>query len=164
MALNDYMTYNDVRAALGVSVEELEDATIGLELYESAVDEDVLSVHSGLPGIYVGIMETVEADRTPQEQRLYKLTRLFATYSAARVVGQSLPMFGPKSISDGKATMSRFADSPYKDLLDRLDEQYASTRDRLLNVLDEFLSASTPEIFLPVFSAVSSDYDPITGT
>ena len=41
MALLTYTTYDDIRAALGVSSDEIEDATLSLSLYELNLTSDL---------------------------------------------------------------------------------------------------------------------------
>ena len=36
--ITEYTTYDDVRAALGVSVDDLEDSTLALDLYADMLD------------------------------------------------------------------------------------------------------------------------------
>ena len=46
--------------------------------------------------------------------RFSAMLRLFATYSSGcKALTNTLPMFGPKSVEDGKAKVDRFND-PYK--------------------------------------------------
>lgn len=164
MTILDYTTYEDVRAALGVSDEELEDETLALTVYSSGLAEDLFDVATSLVQTYETIRDKDEADRTEKESRVYSLTRLFATYSVARQVGTALPMFSPKSMSDGKASMSRFSGEPYKDVLKGISEQYELFRGRLNRALED-LSASAGEVPLRrLFAPATPIYDPVTGS
>lgn len=162
MTLTDYTSYEDVRAALGVTDIELEDSTLSLEVYSSGLEEDLYDVSANLVTTYKGVTAKADEDRTEKEARVYRLVRVFATYSAAKLLGTSLPMFGPRSVSDGKASMSRFSSDPYKDVLKRLSEQYDLSRGRLIRALDDLSSSTTDVTLQTVMLRVSSAYDPVT--
>lgn len=163
MNLLDYTTYEDVRAALGVNDDELEDETLALSVYSSGLKEDLYDVSTSLTSTYRQIEAKAEGDRTENEARVYELTQLFATYSVAKQVGTALPMFSPRSLSDGKASMSRFSGEPYKEVLKGLSEQYDLFRGRLARALDD-LSSSVGVVTQRTMLSVSSPaYDPVTG-
>lgn len=163
MALMDYTDYSDIRAALGVSDDELDDNTLALSMYSMGLDEDLYDVSTSLTTLYEQIVEKPENDRSVQEGRVYKLVRLFSTYSVAKQLGSALPMFSPKSLSDGKASMSRFSGEPYKDVLKGLSEQYDLFRGRLIKALDDLSSSVGLVADRTVLLRVSPAYDPVTG-
>lgn len=110
MSVLDYTTYAEIRAALGVSATELPDTVLAVPMYATLLDLDLESVsaNGGIPALYA----TVAADtsRTAQEQRFYDLTRLFASYSLAKNLLSSLPLFSVQSLTDGRAEFHRQAD------------------------------------------------------
>lgn len=163
MGITVYTTYADVRAALGVDSEELEDSTLALELYASGLEEDLYDVSASLVQTYQGIKEKDEAVRTGQESRAYNLTRLFATYSVAKQLGAALPMFSPRTISDGKASVTRFSGEPYKDVLEGVEEKYDLYRGRLVRALEELTASVSPVIERTQIRVVTPAYDPVTG-
>lgn len=65
MLITDYTTYDDVRAVLGVSTDELEDTTLALETYASALLLDLEDVDVALPAAYSALLGTgrTAADR-----------------------------------------------------------------------------------------------------
>lgn len=164
MALIDYTTYDDVRAILGVSVDEIEDVTLGLEVYESYLETELEDVGANLAADYAAVAALSEATRTPVEKKFLRTTRLFAAYACAKQLTVSLPMFGPKDISDGKATVSRFADSPYREVVKRVGQEY----DRLKLVLvDAYagLSSTTGATTVRVFLGTTGlAVDPVTNS
>lgn len=163
MALIDYTTYDEVRAALGVSDDELADETLELPVYSTGVEEDLYVVSRTLTETYRGIEGKEEDDRSAAEARVYRLVRSFSTYSAARQIGTALPMFSPKSLSDGKASMSRFSGEPYKDVLKGLTEQFDLVRGRLILALEDLSSSTTTPRLKSLLTNVGSAYDPVTG-
>lgn len=103
----------EVRAALGVSDEELADEVILLNLYNLELGEELRAITPTLEAAFLEL-DDKGAARTPAEQLLWRRVRVFSTYAVAKAVGSGLPMFGVKDLTDGKAGFSRFADSPYK--------------------------------------------------
>lgn len=163
MTLLDYTTYEDVRATLGVSDDELENETLALEVYSNHLGEELYDVSKTLDTLYRDIKAKAEGARTSQEERVYKLVRAFSTYAVARQVGTALPMLAPKSLSDGKATMSRFSSDPYKKVLENIREQYDIARGRLLTAVDDLSSLSRVTVARTLFSRSGSGYNPVTG-
>ena len=132
MAIVSYTTFNDVRAVLGVSDDELEDATLSLSVYADSLDLELLAIGATLPSLFTATQNKPLGDRTADEKVFLMQVAQFATYHVANEVGQALPMM-PKTISDGKANMSRFADAPYRLTMERIKSKY----DALHNALEE---------------------------
>lgn len=162
MVLIDYTTPSDIRAILGVTDEELEDSTLELDVYAISLEGELEDVSVNLPSQYATVSAISEASRTDAQRRFYQATRLFATYAVAQQLGSSLPMFGPKDISDGKATVSRFADSPYKQTLEEIKRQYKVTRRRLEDAFAAVnLSTASTKVFRTFLSVSSPSTDPV---
>ena len=162
MALIDYTTPSDIRAVLGVNDEELEDSTLGLEVYSISLEGELEDVAVSLPSEYATVAAIDEAARTDAQRRFYLATRLFATYVVAQQLGSGLPMFGPKDITDGKAGVSRFADSPYKQTIEEVKRQYKKSRRRLEDAFSAVTSTSANTTVFRTFMVVSSpSTDPV---
>lgn len=160
MSILDYTTYDDIRAVLGVSTDELEDTTLDLEIYDSGLVLDLEDVDLGLSDAYLALPAT----RTATQDRFHRTVRMFAAYSVARQLTASLPMFGPKDISDGKATVTRFADSPYKETIKRVQAEFDRCRTRLEKAYAG-LSSGAYTLTIPTFLSVASpSTDPVTNT
>lgn len=163
MALLTYTTYDDIRAALGVSVDEIEDATLSLSLYELNLTAELEDVDLTLETEYATVAALTS--RTAVQDRFLQATRLFSTYVVAYQATTSLPLFSPKDISDGKATMSRYADSPYKEVIKKVEQLYGKYKSRLEAALAALTASSAPSITArPYFSVSVPDSDPVTGT
>lgn len=161
MALINYTDYDSIRAALGVSDEELEDDTLGLQLYEDHLKADLEDISYDLDPLHATLEGT--ATLTAPQERFMMASRLFATYSTAKSLTVTLPMFGPKAIEDGKARMERFTD-PYKATIIAINSEYERWRNRLkaaFETLGETSTSNTPRPYLLVVSPAS---DPVTGT
>jgi hypothetical protein len=166
MALTTYCELDEVRAALGVNDNELSDAVLNLPVYEIGLVRDLNKVSTSLPVAFSTCSNVAEEDRTDPQQALVDATRLFCVYAVAKQVGVSLGSIVPKDIGDGKATLSRFSDSPYKDVLSRIDAMYAAVRGSLLESLVLYSGAgSSIKATVPftVFGKSSRGTDPITG-
>jgi hypothetical protein len=160
MSLLNFTTTDDVRGALGVSDEELEDDVILLQLYEDTLraelDEisfDLVAEHASLAALAVL--------NGPQE-RFMRYARLFATYAVARALTNTLPMFGPKSVEDGKARVERFQD-PYRETTKAVAAEY----DRWRRLLQEAYLAlglvGKTRVARPYVLGVAPAQNPITN-
>ncbi len=164
LAVRDYTSYGEVRAALGVSEDDVEDTVIGLAMYGNHLAMELYDLSATLPEDYEGIQATALAARTHAQKRVYASVRLFATYAVARHLGTSLPMMAPKAVTDGKAGVTRFSDSPYKSTLLYVEGQYERTKTALLEALAELNSTTAAQVPL-VFMGVSSPaVDQVTGS
>lgn len=161
MLVTDYTSYAEIRASLGVSVDEIDDATLGLALYADTLQVELEDVALTLPAVY----DVTKALPTPSddEKRFLQAARLFATYAVARQLTTSLPLFGPEEITDGKAAVKRFAD-PFKKVTEAVGQEYARFRNRLGQafavVNSTTVNAETQKSY---FSVVSPSTDPVTG-
>ena len=159
--LTAYTTYHDIRAALGVSDEELDDGTLSLQLYEDHLLADLGEISFNLAGFFA----TVLAKPTPtdEETRFLSYVRLFSTYSVAKTLTTTLPLFAPRSIEDGKARVQRF-DSPYKDTIAAVGREYEKWKNRLQQAFMALGEGSTTRTQRSWLSVVSPGSDPVTGT
>lgn len=161
MALIAYTTYDDVRAALGVTDTELEDATLALTTYEDALVSEFEDISMTLKSTLDATL--AKATPTEDEERFLRYARLFSAYTVAKLLTASLPMFGPKTITDGKAKIDRFND-PYRDTVKDVTAQYDKWRSRLSAAFTALgQSSSTPTVRV-YMSTVSPASDPVTGT
>lgn len=162
--LTEYTSYAEVRAVLGVSPEELEDATLALAVYSAALTADIEDVNLGIPDQFAAVAAVAADSRTPDQVRFYDTVRLFATYAVARQLSSSLPLFGPKDISDGKASFSRFADSPYKATIAEVRNQFDRLRTRLDTAYSKLSAGQASSVALNVLSIAGLPTDPVTGS
>ena len=160
MAVLTYTDYDSVRATLGVSDEDITDATLGLNLYANYLTQEMEDVSLTLESTFT----TTAAVVTPsaEQTRFLTATRLFATFAVAKQLTAALPLFSAKQISDGKASVQRF-DNPYKDTIKNVLEQYDRTRNRLISALAALGTSATASVTKSYFSVVSPDTDPIVG-
>lgn len=159
--LTEFTTYDDIRAALGISDEELDDETLDLAIFETlleedmfAIDPDVLTYWNGLP----------TSGLTPEQTRFQNLVKLFSTYAVAYRLLNTAELFGFIKVTDSRATMQRTADA-YKNLRVNVTAMFQKVGELLLAAL----YAMDPAIVLPdpivvnYISAVGGG-DPVTDT
>lgn len=162
MALLDYTTYEDIRAALGVSNDELEDSTLSLEVYEGNLTLELEDVSLALQTEYATVAALTT--RTDAQTRFYDAARLFSTYAVAKHASVTLPMFSPKDIGDGKALVSRWADSPYKTTIKEVEKMYDRLKNRLAQAFAAYQSTSTTSVVQTFMVVSSPSTNPVTGS
>lgn len=163
MALTPYCENSEVRAALGVSDTELEDATLNLPIYSIGLKMGLEKISRSLPASFFAISQVAETERTDKQIRLYDSVRLYSIYFVAKQAGGALGLISIKSLTDNKANFSRFSDAPYRDVLDNIEEALADARAALLDALTEM--GDTPVVTTPFTGlvVVNRSYDPVTG-
>lgn len=159
--ITKYTSYDEVRSVLGVEDDELDDSTLGLGVYYNHLLEMFEDINPTLVTLYDEVDGTPV--KTPLQERFLRLVQTFATYAVAKQLTPSLPMFAPRSIGDGKATMSRFLD-PYKDTIRGIEEQFTLTQNRLQQVVDELTSENRRAEGRRFLIGVGLAQDPVTGS
>lgn len=156
-----FTDYDSVRALLGVSSKELSDTTLQVPVFNQRLAAEINALSADLLADYA----TAAAAGTTAAANFVSALRLFAAFAMARFCLASLPLFSPKSITDGKAGFARYPDSPYKAVQQRIDGEYLLYRDQLLTAYAGYGGAVTPltstAATLMVVSSLGTD--PITG-
>lgn len=162
MLITNYTTYNDVRALLGITEEEASDDVLSLQLYRDVLDADLYDIDDlgGVSTLFVSTQQV--ATPSADEERFLAAVRVFASYSVAKQLTASLPMFSPKEIEDGKARLQRF-DNPYRDTIMKTNEGFEKWRNRLIAAFEKLGSSAAVSVTRPYFRAVAAGSDPITG-
>lgn len=159
MPLSTYTTVDNIRALLGVSDEELSDDVIELDVYDKALTLDLMDVASDFDTQYT----TAKADQAvAANKRFVMVADMFASYSVAKQLCESLPNFAPRTISDGKAMQQRQqnAEDP---VIKAVREGYLRYRTLLIDALN-VLKAATVVTRAPVFMVTARGVDPVTNT
>ena len=162
-ALTDYTSYAEVRAVLGVSEEELSDATLSLSLYAESAQIEMEEISSTLPADFAVVSAITEAERTSIESKFFAAVGLFTAYAVAAQLGSSLPLFAPKSLTDGKAGFSRDANAPFKETLKGVKTSYERFRSLLASRYETYKGASIAPTVLQFLSVISPSTDPVVG-
>jgi len=162
-SLVDYTSYDEVRAALGVSEEELADTTLALPLYAESLLIELEEISSGIPADFAIVSAIATGARSDTENKFFAAVGLFSAYAAASQLGSSLPLFAPKSITDGKAGFARDAGSPFRDTIKSVKANYERFRSLLASRYATYKNASVTAVVLPFLSVISPSTDPVTG-
>lgn len=159
--LNEFATYDEIRAVLGVSDEELEDSTLALPLYSSLLSMDLETINVALEAQYLAIKAL--PNHTAKEQKLLDVVSVFSAYAISKNLLTSLPLFAPKRITDGSAETDRIAD-PYKAVRDGVNSMYAIMRVRVSAALEAAIGTPIPVATQRTyFAAVGLAINPITN-
>lgn len=163
--LNDYTTYDSVRAVLGVSSREFPDAVMATEIYELALRADLVQVGQGvsettdLDADYLALIDETDP-LTATAQSFYNAVRLFSAHSAAFKTLAAMPELSPIFISDSKASLRKDKST----VTSVVTGDYAKYRRHLAVMYAAFLGLSAPASFQPSLMNVSvPDFDPVTG-
>lgn len=170
MPLTPFTTNEQVRAVIGVTDDELADATLALEMYSLGLRYELNSI--GEPandGALAVAFETAAAltedARTTVQRKLYDAVVLFAPYPIALHLETAVPLFAPKAITDGKASVMRHAESPFKDQFDKARAYYERFRRNLTKAWAGYNSStSTPAALPNLFRISSPSTDFVTDT
>lgn len=161
-ALVEFTTFDDIRAALGVTDEELEDATLSLAVYEHNLGLKLDKVHENLVQAF---MEAKSKDEpTRAEARLVRAVSLFATYVVALHLTASLPLFSPKEIGDSKSHFTRYSSDPYQETIKRVTVQHDEFREEAASAYAALVSSTATTRVRPYMRAASGSVDPVTGS
>jgi len=157
-------TYDEVRAVLGVSDEEITNATLDLKVFTDQLELELTDIDPSLPTYLDTITGVVEGARTPEQKKLFAVGNMFSAYAYAKILLTSLPLFSPKRVTDGKAEFERFLD-PFQEVRDGVSAGYVSMRVRLQTALAALNNAySAPQAATVVFTAsVGLAVDPVTA-
>jgi hypothetical protein len=128
MALLTYTTYDEIRAALGVSDTELPDTVLALPMYNVFAANVLEDVHANLADDFAAM--SALPSPTAAQSRFIDLVKLYVLFGIAKQLTTSLPLFSVSQLSDGRAGFSRY-DEAYKDLIGGIEQNLLSIRYRL---------------------------------
>lgn len=159
--LTEFTTADAIRAVLGVSDEEIEDATLALPQYAQLFSIELENIAATAESQYLTI-KNLTPPVTALEQKYLDVVQLFAAYSTAKTLLGSLALFAPKAITDGRASMDRFPD-PMDDVKEGVESMYNSLKQRLKDILGEVGVATAPSQTRNWFGVSPIGYNPITN-
>lgn len=156
-------TPDEVRAVLGVSDEELEDATLDLKVFTDQLELELSDIDSTLPALLDSILATPVLSRTAAQTKVFTVANMFSAYAVAKTLLTSLPLFSPKKVTDGRAEFERFAD-PFEAVRNGVNAGYVSIRARLQAALALLSGYTPPAAITPIFTvAAPLAVDPVTA-
>ena len=146
MSLTTYCDFAEIRSTLGVNEKELKDTVLGLPVYEMGLVRELNKVSTSLNAAFSIVFVKAPAARTAAEAALHDAVRLFSVYAVAKQVSVSLANFAPKDVSDGKATVGRFAGTPFRDVQDRIEGMYTALKEDLKTAYQAFTGATSGSV------------------
>lgn len=160
--LTDYTTFADIRAALGVSEEELDDATLELDLHLTLLEDGVDQLSPTLLADWAALPspDTQSADQL----KFAALFKLYCTYAVAFNLLNSAELFGFLKVADGRASTERVPEA-YKSLRLGVTGMYQRVKARMLAaylVLVPAAVVATP-VITSLVSSVGIAADPVTN-
>lgn len=162
--LTEYTTYAEVRAALGVSEEEIDDTTLELQMYESLLEEDLDAVSPIVRTTWLALPED-ESLRSADEVKFAQRLRLYSTYSVAAELLTSVELFGYLKVADGRASTERRPQA-FDTIKANVLAMQVKARAWLLASLELLVPGTpvTPAGTISWTSSVAPATDPVTGT
>ena len=139
--LTDYTTYDEIRAILSVTDEELEDDHLALPLFEIELSEKLLEVSPGIQTLYKTYSDAGSATLTAQQLRFFNLTRMFAAYSVAVHLLDSYELLAVQTVKDARAEFARF-EKPFERISPAVRATWSTARARLVDAYN--VVATTP--------------------
>ncbi len=145
--LLNYTSYDEIRAVLGVSDEEIEDVTLALPIYAQKLGFELEDISATLETTY----ETARTAPTPTtaQTKLLNSVQVFSAYALAKHLLGSASLFAPRRIGDGRAETERVTD-PFETLRDDVESAYLSLKQRVsaaLVGLGEQVGAATSRVY-----------------
>ena len=155
-ALTDFATYDEIRAVLGVSDEELEDGTLALPMYLKLLQLDFGDIEAQ----YLA----AKASITPSaaEQKLVDVVSVFSAYAISKHLLTSLPLFAPKRITDGRAETDRITD-PFEGVREGVNSMYPVLKSRVGAALAALGTSVTVNPARTFFSVAGLAINPVTN-
>lgn len=161
--VTDYATTADIRALLGVSEEEIEDATINSAVFSTQLEATLDDMSPLLATNYAAIKLIPEVNRTPVQVKFLKTAALYAAYIVAYDMLTSMTHFAPERVTDGKAEFQRFdrwADLK-EGLMGGINTFKIKTRNALAAVDSNFVPTAPATRLSIVSTGVA--FNPVTG-
>lgn len=146
--LIDYTTYDQIRAVLSVTDEELEDVTLALPVFETNLTEQFAAAGAGLQTKYLELLASGVDNLTTNERRYCDIAQVFSTYGIAVQLLDSLPLLAVKSEQDARAQYERF-EKPFERVDANVRSAFAVAKANLITVYN--LITSTP-LTVPTFT------------
>jgi len=157
----DYVvSYDDIRAVLGVPEEELSDGVLALTVFRNHLGLAL----EGITGTYPLLDVNGDRDLTDiftdigETDQMYQVIQMYALYIVADCVANTLPMIGVKTKSEGKSVITRHS----------AESVYTSTQQTIKDAIRQY-SGKIKDMFgetvddIDTLTAVGPAVDVVTG-
>lgn len=164
MALSPFTSNDEVRGVLGVTDKELLDVTLDLGIYEINLRYVLNKVNAAVVAQFNTVNGTSEASRTTVQAAFWDAVKLFSPYVVAFQLMPGLPLMAPKNITDGKAAIGKFSESPFKAMTAAILVDHDRYQDHLLQMYADLVGSAVATVAAPtLFIGVSSSIDRVTN-
>jgi len=146
---------DEVRYLLGLNEDELLDDISDMTYLPAKIEIELRSIHAEL---LTDFTSNADADTT-------EAVKIFNIYFVASQLLSSLPGLMPKQVSDGKASIMRFASAPYEHIASNIYKGLAETKANLISFYETYKGVSITDDITPatLLGNAVPDYDPVTG-
>ncbi|MCK5614390.1 hypothetical protein KAR91_71650 [Candidatus Pacearchaeota archaeon] len=146
---------DEVRAVLGLNVDELSDDILNLTYLPAKVEIALNGIHDDLLDDFSSNVDIATTEAVG----------IFNIYFVASQLLSSIPGLMPKQVSDGKATIIRFASAPYEYIEANVYKGLSEAKANLLSIygLYKGISISDPGTQADLIGNAVHIYDPVTG-
>lgn len=153
MAAILYTTTEAVRAALGVTAREIEDAQITDLGIVDQLELDLVNTYPTHETLKAAIDGNTATDA---EKLVWKRLKLYLQYLAAYIVAVALQNLVAQKVTDGDAEMQRF-----------MKDNLSGTIERIEGMKDKYLAELNPDAVVtgadfPMLAIAIPDRDPVT--
>lgn len=163
MNLTDYTSYDEIRAVLGVSDEEISNTELALPIRLTELEFKLQDVSSVLISTYTTVKAIAEGSRTADQQKFFRLVQFYSAYAVGEELLISQPMFGFKRVTDGKAEAERF--DKWEDVKLGVVKGASVAKKRLKLALGALnVGYVTPTIVTTIGIVSTGMADPVTGS
>ena len=152
-------SYDNVRAACGLDLLELPDATLALAIFKHKLGLKLESVSGPYPTSAENktLQELFDDEEMADTDPMYAAIQLYAIYTTADAVLDAVGMRAYKTLSDGKSLKTRFSpESTFKDTKMAIRENISYALATIHGLFDEteananYLSVVSPSVDLVV--------------
>jgi hypothetical protein len=160
LTLPDYTSYDEIRAVLGVSDEEIEDTTLALPIYAQKLEFEMEEISVNLQGFYTTALAAVPP--TAAQTKLLNTVQVFSAYAIAKHLLGSASLFAPRRIGDGRAETERVTD-PFEALRQHVEAGYQYMKQKVIAALEglgEQVGAATSRTYA---ASAGLPVDNVTG-
>jgi hypothetical protein len=159
MALTDYTSYAEIRAALGIASLEVRDNVLALPLYERLLQFELKDISPTIEAAYLALGE--EGSLSDPELTFYSAMQVYAAYAVAYRLTDVIEMSSFQKIQDSKTAFTRKVD--YNEVRLNVAKGLSQALTRLVEAYNEItptIEATIPTL-LPM-TGVGLGTDPVT--
>lgn len=160
--LPKYTSYDQVRALLSITDEELEDITLAQPNFEIELFEQLREVAEPLQQLYLDTL--LVSSPSAAQSRFIRLVKSFSGYAVAVQLLNALPLLAVASDADARAKYERF-EKPFERVEAAIRAAFQVATNRLIDAYNSVAPTpiNVPTSMYPITSAVGLATDPVTG-